>query len=149
MYKLIVVALVFALTISVEYYHISGDPKTIKGYTGQAVEVESPFTRAFQLHTNWQEDAKYIKFEPNRLELHETARMFLDGKAKSLLESLRTPYADEYRQILVFDEYVLLLKDMNEVVIISDSKTGLNKTTTFVIKEIKSSALVYHAYRYK
>lgn len=50
MNKIILVAFLLASCFSTEYYTIYADNKTIKGYTGQAVEVESPFSRAFQLH---------------------------------------------------------------------------------------------------
>lgn len=42
----------------------------------------------------------------------------MGGKAKSLLESLRTSATDDYRQILVFDDYIMILREMNQVEIV-------------------------------
>jgi hypothetical protein len=98
--------------------HITGEPKTIRGYTDQALQVENPFNRSFKVTSMSEETIEHISYQPNRLHLVEQGRFFLDGKNKNLLESLRSAYADEYRQILIFDEYVLLLKGMNEVIVL-------------------------------
>lgn len=37
MNRIILVTFTITLCLSVDYYHITGDAKTLKGYTGQAV----------------------------------------------------------------------------------------------------------------
>lgn len=72
----------------------------------------------------------------------------MGGKNKNILESLRSAYADEYRQILVFDEYVLVLKGMNEVLVLEETAEGFKLKNHFEIQEINYGTLVFRAYPY-
>lgn len=111
--KLLTVLSLLVTAFAVDYLHLSGEPRTIRGYTSQTLPVNSPFERAFKVTAISDESMEHVTFRPNRLHLNEQGRLFLGGKHKNLLESLRSPYADEYRQVLVFEEYVLVLKGMN------------------------------------
>lgn len=46
----------------------------------------------------------------------------MDGKSITVLEYLRSALAEEYQQILTFDNYIMVLKDMREVMILSEDK---------------------------
>jgi len=116
--KVLVVVQLLGWCLAVEYLHLTGEPRTIRGYTGQALPIENPFSRSFKVTSFSDENIEHVSFQPNRLHLTEQGRSYLGGKHKNLLESLRSAYADEYRQVLVFDDYVLVLKGMNEVLVL-------------------------------
>lgn len=70
-------------------------------------------------------------------------------KTKTLLESIRSPRTENYRQIIVFPDYLIILKEMNEVEIVGYNSTSFIKRAAYTIKDINDQSIFYSAYKYK
>ena len=139
----------FVCSLCTDYIYLNSSTIPVRGYTSESIEISNPFSREFLLDVPGEEDKALFTFQPNQMKLHSQYSIYMGGKAKTLLESLRTPSTEDYRQILVFEDTVMVLKEMNEVEIVSYDDRGFSKKTSFTIKDINNPTVFYKAYKFK